>query len=136
MLKLALVFSFFAWNFFGASLFLINDSDWPLTAEIRGADGTVFDAVSLPPSGQKRWSTELSESQAQMPSEPAYSLTPFTVVWRCPQKGTYSVCSNVQPGATVTANSCQGNYRCTTPEELKEQRENIEPLFKQEEKSK
>lgn len=123
---LALIFlSLMSCGAFGASLFLINDSVWQLTSLIEAADGTNLDQVTLEPGEQFRWSTELYNSKAKENQVAVFSLTPFTVTWLCPQKGTYSVCSNVGSGATVSAQSGVGTYRCTTEKEMETQKENL-----------
>ncbi len=121
-----LFFIFTSFSAFGASFLLINDSVWQLTALIEAADGTDLDQVTLTPGEQFRWSTELYNSKVKENQVPSSSLTPFTITWLCPQKGTYSVCSNVGPGATVTASSGAGTYRCTTKKEMEEQKENLQ----------
>ncbi len=122
-------------SLFSASLFLINDSKWQLTALIEAADGTKLDTVVLEKGKKIRWNTELYNSKAKVPQVTTYSLTPFTVTWLCPNKGTYSVCTAISSGATVSAHSGFGNFRCTTEEELREQRENIEKGLEEQEKS-
>ncbi len=109
---------------FSASLYLINDAIFELTAEIQSADGTFLDSVLLKPNEKFRWSTDRVGSRSRMP-QAVSSLTPFIVIWKCPQKGNYSVCSSVSTGSTVISSVCIGSYRCRTREERAEDKENL-----------
>lgn len=128
-------FQFCFFSLFSASLFLINDSKWQLAALIEAADGTKLDELVLEAGERVRWSTELYNSKAKVPQVANYSLTPFTVTWLCPSRGTYSVCTDIASGATVTAHSGFGNFRCTTQEELERQRENLEKELQEQEEN-
>lgn len=125
-LHLILSLVFFSFSLFSASLFLINDSDWKLTSLIKSGDGSYLDQLDLNPNETFRWSTELYDSKVKENQVPKASMTPFTVIWQCPLRGTYSVCYDVPSGATVTASSGVGNHRCTTEEEMKSQKENLQ----------
>ncbi len=103
--------------FYAASLTLINDSSYELTAIVRGADGTFLGQLTIQPGEQKLWSQDLSSFELQVPNAPVVSITPYTVVWKCSHQGIYSMCTNVATGSIVTANSCPGNYFCSPNDE-------------------
>lgn len=94
------------------SILLINDSVFILTATIQASDGTYLGEFSIQPGQQKNFTQNLSTTMFRHPGMPDVSLTPFTVVWQCPSEGFYSVCTQVSPGALVTANGCPGNHFC------------------------
>ena len=98
---------------FSYSLFLINDSPFELTAIIQGATGILLGQEILQPGEQRRWSTEMVKTDVEEIYDADASLTPFTIIWKCAYKGQYSMCTNVSPGATVSAHSCPGSRECT-----------------------
>ena len=120
-----LIFLFFC--FFGTgyamSLTLYNDSSYELTALIKSAGGKLLGQVILHPGDQKNWNTELSSSSDYGIEEnidtPEKSLTPYSVVWKCPYGGIYSVCNQVQPGSYVNANFGDGVRYCRPKKEKK-----------------
>ncbi|MBN1914915.1 MAG: hypothetical protein JW769_03395 [Parachlamydiales bacterium] len=94
------------------SVVLFNDSPFELTAQVQAANGTIIGKTTLKPGEQNIWRSDLSRTYLNTPNTPKVSLTPFSVIWYCPYGGFYSMCSNVPPGATVTANTCPGSRYC------------------------
>jgi hypothetical protein len=106
---------------FGASLQLKNDSVVELTATILTASGSELDSIQLQPGEFKIWSTDLSTSpNIEKFFRANWSITPFTVIWRCPDGGVYSMCSDAGAGAYVSARSCPGAKECKPPPQKKE----------------
>lgn len=96
----------------GASLFLVNDSPYTLTAVVHGADGRTLGTVTLNPGEQNGWSATYDRTNLDEVYNASSSLTPFSVVWECAYQGYYSVCTGVAPGASVTATGCNGALTC------------------------
>jgi len=94
---------------------LLNDSAFPLTAVIQGADGTFLGQARFKPGEQLSWATNFDPTKFHSPSAPNVSMTPYTVVWKCTNGGFYSTCSGVSPGSLVRANACEGVYYCKPP---------------------
>ena len=97
---------------FGASILLINDSYYELTAEIFAASGVSLGSFTINPGEQKNFVVSLSRSQLKIPGNISNSITPYSVVWRCSYKGNYSVCTGVSPGSLVRASSGDGGKYC------------------------
>jgi hypothetical protein len=96
---------------FGFSIMLMNDSSYPLTASIRGADGTILGQIVLQSGQQQRWSDD--EYLRSHYSAPSKSLTPYRVVWLCPYGGEYSRADDVSTAAYISAATCtQGSKYC------------------------
>ena len=95
-----------------ASVLLINDSPYELTAIVSAADGRNLGKVTLHPGEQNSWSTSYDRTDLEDVFDASSSTTPFSVVWECPYQGYYSVCTNVSPGATVVASTCDGAKTC------------------------
>lgn len=120
----SLIFPFFLQ---AATVRLMNDSQFLLTAVIYAADGTELGSTVVPPEQTSTWSDEeysddssgdqfkhfgtpsLSEQDA------SYSQTPYTVIWSCPDGTQFSTCQDVATGATVTAQGCGGSHYCKKP---------------------
>ena len=94
------------------SLFLYNDTAFILTATVQASDGTFMGESSIQPGQQSYYSANFQPTPYQRADWPAYSLTPYTVIWQCPSEGYYSLCNDVSPGAMVRASSCPGNHYC------------------------
>lgn len=122
------MFCFFANLVFAESVLLINDSPFPLTAIVQGADGVELGQVILQPGEQNLFDT--TRTQLDMPSTPPASITPFTIVWKCMYKGFYSVGANVSPGSLIRANDCPGSRTCTPQPTERQQNEGCPCLKK------
>lgn len=107
---------------FSYSLTLINDSPFELTATIQGATGVVLGQETLQPNEQRHWSTDMQTTEVKEIYDANFSLTPFTVVWKCAYKGYYSIITNVSPGATVKAHDGEGSKECTLPPKKSDQK--------------
>ena len=107
------------------SVLLLNDSPYELTAVVQSADGKVLGQQTIQPGEQAEWTTDLNPTYLDVPATPNVSLTPFTVLWKCPYQGYYSVCSNVSAGALARANGCLGMRYCVPkPEKKKSNKKN------------
>jgi hypothetical protein len=132
---LACFLCIFSASLWAESLTLYNDSPFPLTAVVQAADGSTLAQITLQPGEQNQWSTETERTMFELADNNTFSLTPFTVIWKCSTEGYYSVCTQIPPGATVTANSCTGPKYCK-PEEKKEEKECCKPCPPDEETQK
>jgi hypothetical protein len=117
-----------------ASLYLYNDSPFPLKAEVIGANGVNIGSLDLAPQQLSYMTDQIGSSDPtgsgeQSPQYENYneSLTPYSVFWYCPEGSLYSSCQQAFAGATVTANSCSGSYFCKSP---KKQEESPNPELK------
>ena len=120
MKKLILLFLMGSYGFC-ASLLLINDSFYPLTAEVRAANGEVLGAFPIGPGEKQNFMVDLSRTHLKNPGSPSNSITPYSVVWKCSYKGIFSVNSNISPGALVRASNGDGGKYCESkPEEQKD----------------
>ena len=97
---------------FAESLTLINDSAYELTAIVQSANGKILAQPTLHPGDQLIWNSDQDPTDLKMEYNSSGSYTPYTVIWRCSYEGYYSVCSNVSPGAIITANTCPGARYC------------------------
>ena len=91
---------------------MINDSPYPLEAEVIANDGSHKGTVFLNPQGQATW--EEAES-----ATPIFSQTPYTIIFRCKSGKQFGVLNHVQQGATVTALSSNGDRYCECLKENK-----------------
>lgn len=113
MKKTFLLFlSLFCINCFSYSIVLINDSPFELIAIIQGANGEFLGQELLEIGDQKQWTTDIKRTDLKDIYNNKTSLTPFTVIWKCTYKGYYSICTEVSPGSTVSANDCPGSKIC------------------------
>jgi len=125
-MKKIIIFSLLFKSIFAYSLFLINDSPFELTAIIQGATGVFLGQETLQPGEQKQWSTDIKRTEIKEIYNATFSITPFTVIWKCSYQGYYSICAEVSPGSTVRANFCLGSKECTPkpePENNKEKKD-------------
>lgn len=88
-----------------ASVRIMNDSPYPLHAEILAADGTSKGKLTLAPQQQSSW-------QDSYTGNAVWSQTPYTVVLTCKSGKVFGVIGGIQQGATVTALSAKGNLFC------------------------
>jgi hypothetical protein len=95
---------------FSYSLILINDSVFRLSAIVQGSNSTFLGEIDLVPGQQQRWDSEALSAEV---FSSGVSLTPFTVIWRCPNGSLFSICSTISPGSTVPASGCPGNKFCS-----------------------
>jgi len=94
---------------FSASLRLMNDSAFKLTAVILGADGTNLATVNLRPQETYQWfmNTDVFSSLNYQ------IITPYTVIWYCQEGGEFGVQGNIEQAATISAQGApDGNKVC------------------------
>lgn len=113
--------SLYAGGVNSGSLFLYNDSPFILTATILASDGTYLGQSTVQPGQQANFSQNLYSTEYEHPGAPEVSLTPYTVIWQCPSRGHYSMCTGVSPGSFVSAGDCPGNHFCNPREKAKEE---------------
>ena len=101
------------------TLFLLNDSPFTLTAIVQAADGTMLGQEVLQPGEQKNMVTKLNPANLNLPNNYNVAITPYVVIWKCPNGGYYSVCSQVSPGSFIRSSICQGSYYCQPKEKQK-----------------
>lgn len=116
----ALIVGFFFSCAYSSSIFLVNDSPFSLTAEVHSAQGILLAKENLNPGEQRN--SNLDRTPLEVPLAPNASLTPYTVIWYCPnQGGAYSRCSFVSPGSLIRAGDCVGSFYCS-PNKQKEKK--------------
>ncbi|MBI5346176.1 MAG: hypothetical protein HZB76_03435 [Chlamydiae bacterium] len=93
------------------SVKLLNDSPYELTAIVQGANGMEIGQQTMQPGEQAEWVDD-KPLQLDVPYDASVSLTPYTVVWKCPYQGIFSICINVSPGSQVAATTCPGMHYC------------------------
>lgn len=97
---------------FAGSVRIMNDSPFPLKAEVISSDGNSKGKMSLNPQQQVTWQDSSSGANV-------WSQTPYTVIFTCKDGKQFGVLSNVQQGATVTALTSSGIRYCQ-PEKKKD----------------
>ncbi|MDJ0652256.1 MAG: hypothetical protein QNJ27_04560 [Simkaniaceae bacterium] len=113
----------FAFLFFGnvtlfaGSVRIMNDSSFPLNAEIIASDGSRKGKLSLAPQQQMTWQDSSSGAAV-------WSQTPYTVIFTCKNGKQFGVLSGVQQGGTVTALSSSGDRYCEPPKKKEEKQQN------------
>lgn len=100
-------------SIFALTVRIYNDSPFVLNAQVLLADGTNTGSVSIAPQSVAHWQQEYGNAK--------WSLTPLTIVFVCPNGTQYGVASNVQAGATITAQSSNGKRFCQKPKNQKPQ---------------
>ena len=99
---------------FAGSVRIMNDSPFPLNAEIIASDGSHKGKLSIAPQQQMTWQDSSSGATV-------WSQTPYTVIFTCKNGKQFGVLSGVQQGATVTALSSSGDRYCEPPKKKEEQ---------------
>jgi len=99
---------------FSGSLQLANNSPYALSATVQSADGSYLGEVTVPAGQTVEWSDENGPGPEEGVhlDEPTQSLTPYTVLWYCPDGGNYSICEEVAEGGMAVAGYCNGNRFC------------------------
>ena len=90
---------------FSASVWMYNDSPFPLNAQLIAADGTDLGTATIFPQHEFKWQDSNQNVQT-------FSQTPFTVIWFCKDGQEYGLTDQVQTGATVTAQGSVGRRYC------------------------
>jgi len=119
---------FFSLSFaslFAGSVRIVNDSPFPLHAEVISSDGTRKGKILVGPQEQVIWQDSFSGASV-------WSQTPYTIIFTCKDGNQFGVLSGFQQGATVTALSSSGQRYCQ-PLKKKETQHNLkngkEPSF-------
>lgn len=105
-------------SLFAGSLRLYNDSPYKLRVVIRAADGTYLGEMIILPEHFMTWSSDypsFGPSGSRSELNPTRSQTPYTVLWYCMDGGEYGISTNVAAGASVSAESSDGNRICKPP---------------------
>lgn len=98
-----------------ATLELFNDSAFSLQAVILSNSGQTLGAVTLPAGASQQWS---NYSMFGGPEQnPSGSLSPYQVIWYCPQGAIFSSCGSLAEGAEVSPMSCSGPLSCPQPKD-------------------
>ena len=112
-MKTSFLFAVLSFSFlFAGSVMLLNDSPFELTAIVQGADGSYLGQVTIAPGEQNSFVTDLKAVKFESPNIPDVSLTPYTVLWRCPYEGYYSTNTNVAPASLTRASDGSGPKYC------------------------
>ncbi len=92
------------------SVYLVNDSAYPLRAIVRGNDATYLGEMVVNPQSSNIWSDGGSRSGGleQYPR----SRTPYEVTWYCMEGSIFSVFQGVTTGGTATALGGTGVKAC------------------------
>lgn len=116
MLGRMYVFFFIIPSFFiplqAASVRLINDSPFPLSATILSATGVVMGRQSIQPQEQISW----QNSDVDVDKN---SQTPFTVIFYCKTGEVYGTMSGVGVGGLVQASTSSGPRFCKPKDDKK-----------------
>lgn len=95
------------------TLLLWNDSSYILTANVYTQYGEFLGQTTLQPGQQSHFTTNLYSTPINRPGAPAFAITPYQIVWKCPGGSTYSICTNGSTGSLVRASLCFGSLECT-----------------------
>jgi hypothetical protein len=116
ILTMIVLVLFFPLGLFAGSIRLYNDSSYKLRAVIQGADGSQLGEVLINPTQSYTWADTYGQvgniGQPFVEEAPNSPRTPYTVLWYCLDGNSYSICSIVETGATITAQSCTGARIC------------------------
>jgi hypothetical protein len=100
-----------------ATINLVNDTGYDLTARILGADGVKLGEIVIKSQYTYAWTDtfEVPGYGQRTPDQQKYhSQQPYTVEWYCMNGKRRSYCLRVQHGATVRAKECTFEQRCAT----------------------
>jgi hypothetical protein len=97
---------------YGATVRIINDSPFPLSATILSATGEVFGRYSIQPQQQVSWqNSNLNVNKS--------SQSPFTVIFYCSTGEVWGTVSGVATGAMVQASTASGPRFCKPKDDKK-----------------
>lgn len=94
---------------FANSISLFNDSEYTLKAVIYDASGTLLGEFVLNSRDAAEWSDDQDDFGTEIQDAPE---VPYSVDWSCMGGSAYSSCTDVAPGAVVTAQGCGGAQQC------------------------
>ena len=115
-----------------SSLSLYNDSSFPLRVNVVGANGVHIGEKEIDAHGHYYMEDQLGISDPVGNETVPFknqvdSTTPYQVFWYCMKGGLYSSCIDASAGATVTANTCAGNYYCEPSSKTEETEKKTSP---------
>jgi hypothetical protein len=90
----------------GGTVRIMNDSPFPLNAEVISADGQSKGKLFLNPQQQLTWQDPPSSGNN------VWSQTPYTVIFTCKDGKQFGVSSGIQQGGLVMALSSSGDRYC------------------------
>lgn len=105
-----------------ATVRLLNDSPFPLSATILSATGDILGRQAVKQQEQIRWQNDNIDVNKN-------SQSPFTVIFYCPDGTTYGTVTNVSTGGMVQASTAHGNRMCNPKK--KDPNEKLTPEEKQ-----
>ncbi len=117
-IKMKVIFALLLFSFttlFAGSVRIMNDSPFPLRAEVIAADGSSGGKLLINSQQQVTWQDSYSGANV-------WSQTPYTVIFTCKDGKQFGVLSGVQQGATISALSSSGDRYCQ-PEKKKDDKE-------------
>ena len=96
---------------------IFNDSPYKLRAVVRGADGTYMGELVMLSQHYSSWTDNPSQFGVFGPGNqysqgPPMPQSPYTVMFYCMDGSDFSVCTNINSGATITALTCDGARIC------------------------
>lgn len=95
------------------SVYLVNDSSYPLRATVRANDGTYLGEMIIKPQSANSWSDGGNRSGG-LEQYPA-SRTPYIVTWYCMNGSVFAVFDQIATGGTATALGGSGVKACKPP---------------------
>lgn len=104
---------------------LVNDSPYKLRSVIRAVDGSYLGEVVVNPTSTNTWTDGFQGLPGSLDS--VRSQTPYTVEWYCLDGSSYSTCTFVTTGGTVTARNCQGARQCRSRDLQQGQKGGVQP---------
>lgn len=107
-----LIFFILPFICYGATVRIINDSPFPLSATILSATGEVFGRYSIQPQQQVGW-------QNSNVNVNKTSQSPFTVIFYCSTGEVWGTVSGVSTGAMVQASTASGPRFCKPKDDKK-----------------
>ncbi len=106
------------------SVYLMNDSSYPLRAVIRANDGTYLGEMVLNPQTTSTWS-DGGRPSAGLERYPS-TRTPYMVTWYCMEGSIFSVFQSAPTGGTASALAGSGTKACK-PKKKKQNSQETNP---------
>ena len=126
MKQFLLFFIFFTGTLLAGTVHIMNDTSFPLNAEVFSADGQSRGKILIAPHANSTWQDTSSVNYK-------WSQTPYRVIFTCANSGKqYGVIDGVQQSAYIRASMASGPRDCSedkkkdTPNNVAPQ-ENVEP---------
>jgi|GEM_PF-931992 len=106
------ILSLFIFPVSAASVRMINDGPFPLSATVLSATGQVMGRQAIQPQQQVLWQNSNIDVNG-------ISQSPFTVIFYCTTGEVYGTITGVQTGAMVTASQATGPRFCKPKDDKK-----------------